>query len=98
MPDGLLPRRLLVDGLQRQRDFNEFLFVGHGRFNREWTRMCERRTQASAGIRVYWRSLAVAFLRGKPRTAFLSEAVALVAATGFIRDGQFDLLFGQQPA
>jgi hypothetical protein len=29
MSNGLLPRRLLVDGLQRQRDFNEFLFVGH---------------------------------------------------------------------
>ena len=30
MPDGFLPRRLLVDGFQRQCDFNEFLFVGHG--------------------------------------------------------------------
>lgn len=25
MPDGLLPRRRLVDGIQRQRDLNELL-------------------------------------------------------------------------
>src|ERR1019366_9985299 len=25
MPDGLLPRRLLIDGLQRQRDFYQLL-------------------------------------------------------------------------